>query len=132
MNLLVVTSDPVHGSALADGLRRSGHAVVRAWGVGEAMLLARREPPSLVIIDCWHGDEPEATKLAGHLVEQRLGLLWLGRAEKLPSVPSNVFAAALESPCSPDGVAAVISEIVRLRSGSDIAVDISGLKIVST
>lgn len=129
MKLLLTTNDPVQGSELADTLRTSGHLVMRAWSAGEALLLVRSDPPTLAIIDRCHGSAPEASKLAGYLLDHSVGVLWLGEAEDLPLPASNVLVAALQPPCDPASVAAAVDTLAQWSAGAEPPRQLSRLTI---
>lgn len=99
MKLMVVSKDSIHGFQLADGLRSVGHNVLRAWSAGEALLLARRDSPALVIVDQCYDTEPEAAKLGNYLLEQRIGIIWLGSAPESHAMVPGVPVALLSAPC---------------------------------
>jgi CheY-like chemotaxis protein len=127
MKLLITTNDPVHGSALADGLRSTGHRVTRAWSSGEAVILLRHEPPSLAIIDRCHGENPETSRLAARLLDQGIDILWLGDPPDLSATPPGVLVAVLRPPCDSDRVAEAVNDLVRRRIDPSASPSTAGL-----
>lgn len=113
MKLLIVSKDSVYGFQLTDGLRNVGHTVLRAWSTGEALLLARGNSPSFAIIDQCYGAEPEAGKLGQYLLEQRVGIIWLGSAPELASPVPGVPVALLSAPCDIMTVALAVNALIR-------------------
>jgi hypothetical protein len=113
LKLLITSKDSIYGSELADGLRHHGHTVLSAWSAGEALLLARGNSPSIALIDQCHDVEPEAAKLARYLLEQRIGIIWLGCAPDPASYVPGVPVALLRAPCNVTTVVLAVAAVSR-------------------
>ncbi len=117
MRVLIVEDEPLLALQLEDELIEAGHeAVGFAMSSAEALELANRTMPDLVLLDVYLSNGSKGTDVAGRLAEAAAVVFVTATADELPDDLAGAIGV-IEKPYTSRGMAAALRWIGRAAAG---------------